>query len=177
MLDGAILYNNTNVTSLNLSNAYMWCTCKLFVHRDSEQGPLSCTLGLNSALSTTGPWPLLKDDSLFFGLTSSRYGQPLCNRSSPWGQSVCQSLLTEQPSHNPHLNHLSYTRMHRNSKAVIPSGQGWNATYRYAMALSQETCQNKTSLTSLTRHTGRKEAIRDSKCPIPQRAFLSYHNS
>lgn len=116
-------------------------------------------------LLTTDPWPLLKDDSLYFGLTCSRYGQLLCNQSSPWGQSVCQSLLTEKLSPNPHLNHLSYTLMHRNSKAVIPSGPGWNVTYRYAMALSQETCQNKPSLTSLTRHTGSKEAIRDSKCP------------
>ncbi len=128
-------------------------------------------------LLTTGPWPLLREDSQFFGLTSSRYGQTVCDRSSPWEQWVCQSLLTEQLSPYPHQNHLSHTRMHRNSKAVIPSGQGWNVTYRYAMALSQETCQNKLSLTALTRHTGSKEAIRDPECPTPKRAFLSYQNS
>ncbi len=60
-------------------------------------------------LLTTGAWPLLRDDGIFFGLTSSRYGQTACDRSSPWGQWVCQSLLTEQPSPYPHQNHLSHT--------------------------------------------------------------------
>lgn len=155
------------------------CTCKIFAHTEWTR-PIMMQTGfkLCPVLLTNGAWPLLREDSLLFGLTSSRYGQTCVWSLFSLGavnmsvtvEGATITLSTSEPS-------FSHTHMHRNSKAVIPSGQSWNATYRYAMALSQETCQNKPSLTALTRHTGIKETIRDLECPTLKRAFLSYQNS